>query len=148
MVTETTPAAVERVVEEFLAAWSAHDLDRLLALFTDDVVYEDVPVGAVLHSKDELRAFAQGWFIVSPDIRFELTAKVVTGSRAAVEWVGSGTHRGDLPGMPATGKLWKVRGASVMELAGSKITRCTDYWDFATVMRQLGFLPEAAAGAG
>lgn len=145
MVTEATPAAVERVVQEFLAAWSAHDVDRLLSLFTDDVDYVDVPVGAVLHGKEELRAFAAGWFAVSPDITFEPTATVVTGSRAAAEWVGSGTQHGDLPGMPATGKPWQVRGASVMELAGGKIKRCTDYWDFATVMRQLGFLPDATA---
>ncbi|HLZ68622.1 MAG TPA: ester cyclase [Dehalococcoidia bacterium] len=142
MVTETTPAAVERIVDEFLAAWSAHDSERLLRLFTDDVEYEDVPAGAVNHGKAELRAFAEGWFAASPDIRFELTSKVVTGSHAAAEWVGYGTQRGDLPGMPASGKQFRVRGASVMELAGGKVKRCTDYWDFATVMRQLGFLPE------
>lgn len=145
MVTEATAAAVERVVQEFLAAWSAHDPDRLLQLLTDDVDYADLPAGAALRGKEQVRAFAQGWFAVSPDIRFEPTATVVTGSRAAVEWVGSGTHQGDLPGMPATGKPWQVRGVSVMELAGGKIARCTDYWDFATVMRQLGFLPEAAS---
>ena len=27
-------------IEQWAAAWSAHDLGRLLTLFTDDVIYE------------------------------------------------------------------------------------------------------------
>jgi len=142
MVTEATTTAVDRVLDEWLASWTAHDVGRIQALFADAMEHEDVPVAAINRSKDDLRVFAEAWFAVSPDIHFECTGKVMTGTRAAVEWVGGGTHQGDLPGMPATGKRWQVRGVSVVELEGGKIIRCRDYWDFATVMRQLGFLPE------
>lgn len=148
MVSQTTTASVERILDEWLAAWSAHDISRLQALFADAMEHEDVPVGAVNRSKADLRAFAEAWFAASPDIHFTSTLKVVGDGRAVVEWVGGGTHKGDLPGMPATGKPWQVRGVSVVELAGGKISRCRDYWDFATVMRQLGFLPDAAGSAG
>lgn len=145
MVAEAPTADVERLLDEWLASWSAHDIGRLQALFADVMEHEDLPVGAVNRSKDDLRAFAEGWFAVSPDIRFEPALTVVTGSRAVVEWIARGTQVGDLPGMPATGKPWEVRGVSVIELDGGKIRRCRDYWDFATVMRQLGFLPGPAA---
>ena len=143
----TATAAVDRVLDEFIAGWSTHDMERLLPLFTDDVEYEDVTFGVANHGKEELRAFAEGFFAVSPDVTFELTSKVVTSTRVAAEWVAKGTHQGDLPGMPATGKPWQVCGASVMELADGKITRCADYRYFATMMRQLGFLPEAGSSA-
>jgi predicted ester cyclase len=52
-----------------------------------------------------------------------------------------GTHRGDLPGMPATGKQVDVRGASILEFAGDRIRRCSDYWDMATFLKQLGLMP-------
>jgi steroid delta-isomerase-like uncharacterized protein len=130
----------EGLIREWADAWSKHDTERLLALFTDDVEYEDVTFGVVNHGKEELRAFAEGFYVVSPDMTFDLTSTTIAGDRAAMEWVASGTHAGDLPGMPATGKRYEFRGATVVELAGGKIRRNADYWDFATLMRQLGFL--------
>ena len=60
---------------------------------------------------------------------------------AAMEWVMSGTHKGDFPKMPATTKPFSsVRGATIVELQGGKIRRCSDYWDAATFMRQVGLL--------
>jgi hypothetical protein len=48
--------------EALLEAWAAggsppHDLDRLLALFSDDVVYEDVALGVVNLGNEQPRAF-------------------------------------------------------------------------------------------
>jgi ketosteroid isomerase-like protein len=40
-------AALEPVLDEWAAAWSSSDVEKLLPLFTDDVRYEDVTVGAV-----------------------------------------------------------------------------------------------------
>jgi steroid delta-isomerase-like uncharacterized protein len=53
----------------------------------------------------------------------------------------SGTHAGDFPGMPATGKRLSVRGSTILELEAGKIRRESDYWDAATFMRQVGLLP-------
>jgi ketosteroid isomerase-like protein len=43
--------------------------------------------------------------------------------------------------MPATGKRFSVRGATILELQSGKIRRNSDYWDAASVMRQVGLLP-------
>jgi len=60
---------------------------------------------------------------------------------ACPEWVMSGTHKGDFPGMPATGKRFSsVRGAMIVELQDGRIRRCSDYWDAVTFMRQVGLL--------
>ena len=54
----------------------------------------------------------------------------------------SGTHKGDLPGIPATGKRFpSVRGSTILELEAGKIRRESDYWDAATFMKQVGLLP-------
>jgi steroid delta-isomerase-like uncharacterized protein len=71
-----------------------------------------------------------------------LTSTLVAGNRAAIEWTGQGTHQGDMPGMPATNKRATFRGVSIMELQDGKIKRNTDYWDMATLMKQLGFIAE------
>jgi steroid delta-isomerase-like uncharacterized protein len=54
----------------------------------------------------------------------------------------SGTHQGDLPGMPATRKSFAVRGATALELDNGRISRNSDYWDMATLLTQLGLMPE------
>src|SRR5262249_36332237 len=115
--------------------------DRLLALFTDDVMYEDVTMGAVNHGKGELRTFGEGFFAGFPDVTFEVSSRFVSGTRGGLEWVMRGTHRGDLPGLPATGKQVEGGGASILAFAGESTRRCSDYWDMTTFLRQLGFLP-------
>ena len=60
---------VERVLDEWAYAWSAHDPDRLVALFTDDGVYEDVTFGVVSRGQAEVRAFAQRIFAGAPKLQ-------------------------------------------------------------------------------
>ncbi len=131
----------ERVLEDWATAWSSHDTKKVLSLFTDDCVYEDVTFGAINRGKKELRAFADGVFAGVPDFKVDLTARFVAGSWAGMEWVMSGTHKGDFPGMPATGKRFSTRGVTILELQAGKIRRNSDYWDAASVMRQVGLLP-------
>jgi steroid delta-isomerase-like uncharacterized protein len=53
----------------------------------------------------------------------------------------SGTHRGDFPGIPATGKGFSsVRGSTILELDDGRIRRESNYWDGATLMKQVGLL--------
>jgi steroid delta-isomerase-like uncharacterized protein len=133
----------KRTIEHWAALWSAHDLTRLLTLFTEDIVYEDVTMGVVNRGQSELHTFAEGFVSGFPDVTFELRSSTADGARGGAEWVMRGTHTGDLPGMPATGKRVEVRGASIFEFAGDRIRRCADYWDMATFLRQLGFMPGA-----
>lgn len=89
----------------------------------------------------ELRAFGEGFFSGFPDVTFELGSSFANGTAGAAEWIMRGRHTGDLPGMPATGKRIEVRGASVFEFVGDRIRRCSDYWDMATFLKQLGLMP-------
>jgi steroid delta-isomerase-like uncharacterized protein len=138
-----TDPTVHGIPDEWAAAWSSHDPERVVSLFDEDCVFEDVTFGVVARGKKELRAFAQGVFAGIPDFKIELTSRFMAGGAAGVEWVMSGTHKGDFPGMPATGKRFSIRGATILELAEGKIRRDSDYWDAASVMRQVGLLPAA-----
>jgi steroid delta-isomerase-like uncharacterized protein len=134
--------AVPDLLDALADAWSGGDVETFVALFTDDCFYEDVPLGLSASGKEELRAFVTPLMAASPDFRLRLTSKVVAGDRGGTEWEMTGTHEGDLPGLPRTGKRFQVRGASALELAGDRIRRCTDYWDLAIFLRQLGFITD------
>src|SRR5688500_690538 len=127
-------------IEKWASAWSAHDMGRLLPLFTDDVVYEDVALGVVNRGTAELRAFAEGFLSGFPDVAFELRSIGSDGATGGAEWVMRGTHKGDLPGMRSTGKRIEVRGSSIFEFTGERIRRCSDYWDMVTFLKQLGLM--------
>ncbi len=136
--------AQDRLIEDWARHVSSHALEQLLSLFTDDVVYEDVATGIVNHGKNEVRAFFERNLASVPDVTFELTSKLATGTKGGAEWVMRGTHRGDEPGMPAMNKPVEVRGASIFEFADGKIRRCADYYDVAVLLRQLGQMPSGA----
>ena len=133
----------DRTLMQWAELWTAHDIDRLLALFTEDCIYEDVAFALVNHGKRELRLFAQGMLAAFPDLRVELKSHFAAESWGAMEWIMSGTHEGDLPGMAATHKKFSLRGATVAELNEARIKRLSDYFDLTTFLKQIGLMPGA-----
>jgi steroid delta-isomerase-like uncharacterized protein len=93
---------IEELAKIYIAAVNSHDVEKMVSFFTDDCVYEDMAVGVVNRGKQELKAFVTGWYILSNDLNFEVTSFFSAGDWAATEWIMSGTHTGDLPGIPAT----------------------------------------------
>jgi steroid delta-isomerase-like uncharacterized protein len=128
----------EACLVQWAELWSRHDIDGLLAIFTDDCIYEDVTFAMISRGKIELRAFANQILAALPDFHIELKHHFVAGNWGAMEWVMSGTQEGNLPGMPATRRQFSLRGATVAELDGARIKRLSDYWDLAALRYQLG----------
>lgn len=126
----------QRLGQEFCDAWTSHDADRVVALFTKDAVYEDVPFG-LKATGSELQAFARDFFLAVPDVRVECVSVEERGGHGSIEWIFSGTD----VGIFKTGKPFSLRAVSVFDTRGGKIARNVDYYDAATFMRQVGMLP-------
>ena len=60
-----------RLIEQEAVGWS-RNMDQLMAVFTDDVIYEDAPMGLVLHGKQELRGFATTFFNGFPSAKMSM----------------------------------------------------------------------------
>jgi steroid delta-isomerase-like uncharacterized protein len=125
------------VAEQWIAAWNSHNPDKVLPLFTDDLVYEDVAFGEVSHGKTELRKFVADEYEGVPDLELKLVRVDFNGNHGTIEWTFNGTDKGVFK----TGKKFSVRGVSVIDLRGGKISSNLDYYDSATIMRQVGILP-------
>ena len=132
--------ALERILDQWATAWSSNDSERLLPLFTDNIVYEDVTFGAVNQGKTALRDFATATFGAFADLKFELKSRMVAadGKSGAMEWVWRGRQTKDFPGLPATNKPFEIRGATVVQFNDGKISRNSDYWDLATYKKLVG----------
>lgn len=73
-----------------------------------------------------------------PDINIAITNRVAHGNQVSAEWVATGTHNGDLPGMPATGRPFILRGVTVTIREQGKIVREAIYYDLRDLKRQIG----------
>jgi steroid delta-isomerase-like uncharacterized protein len=125
------------LAQKWVDAWNSHDASAVAVLFTRDALYEDVPFGVVNRGPDQIRAFAQFFFTVVPDLHVNLVNSSLKDGHGTIEWVFSGTDQG----VYGTGKTFAVRGVTVLDVRGAKISRNSDYFDLATMLRQLGLLP-------
>src|SRR2546421_1852189 len=149
--TETpTPAIDAAFAEDFfprwLEAWNSHDPDRLLALMTDDISYEDSAWPTTMRGHGEVREFLRHAWTAFPDMRFELKDGPFlhpTLPSATATWTGSLTHTGpiDPPGVAPTGRHVEFAGFDLHEYRDGKVARLWICFDVAAIMRELGVLP-------
>jgi steroid delta-isomerase-like uncharacterized protein len=132
-------------IAKYLDAWNRHDPEGAAAMVCPEVLYEDVAAGRVMRSPKEVADWVRENVAWSSDFHFELTGQVASGDDVHCEWVLSGTHTGDLRGIPATGRPFSVRGASIARIEGGRIREQRDYWDRMTLLIQLGVLPDPGA---
>ncbi len=125
------------VAEKWIAAWNSRSPDKMIPLFAGDIFYEDVAFGEVSHGSAEVRKFAASEFEAVPDLELKLLRANVHGGHGTIEWIFSGTDKGVFN----TGKKLSVRGVSVIDVRDGKIFRNLDFYDSATIVRQVGLLP-------
>jgi steroid delta-isomerase-like uncharacterized protein len=97
-------ADTRTVVERFNDAFNSHDVDAVMALMTEDCVFENTrpaPNGTRYEGAAAVRQFWVDFFANSPQARFETEEMFGAGNRAVVRWVyrwtkpaGSGQVRG------------------------------------------------------
>lgn len=133
-----TPESLD-LLQQWAAGWSnLADPASLLALVTDDVVYEDVAVGDLIEGTAAFKQLLTDADAAIPDFTITLDSGLVSGDLAASEYVISGTQSGDLPYLAATGKSFSLRAASIFTLAEGKIQRESRYYNMLSFLSQLG----------
>lgn len=141
---------VREFLERWVEAWSSHDVDRLLALMTEDIEYRDDSWPKTMHGHSDVREFLNTVWRASPDMTFELLAGpyVIPGEpRAAFHWRGWGTHTGalDPPGFAPTGRRWEIDGVDFHEYRDGRVSKLRIAFDMMSVSRQLGLSPESGS---
>jgi steroid delta-isomerase-like uncharacterized protein len=127
--------------EEALAAWNRGDAAGVVANMAEDVIWRDIALGMPLQGPAALAESAQTYMDAFPDLRVKVNSYTVDGPRLAQEWTSTGTHRGEMLGIPPTGR-W-------VETYGCLITTCDEsglviegsvYWNPLEMLRQLGIV--------
>jgi steroid delta-isomerase-like uncharacterized protein len=111
-------------LQAFLDAFNAHDVDAVMAFFTEDCVFDmprgPAPGGRRLTGKREVREGIKSRFDGIPDVEYVDDRHWTCGDRGVSEWTIRGTQ--------ATGERIEVRGCDLFEFAGGRIRRKDSYW--------------------
>lgn len=134
--------SIVQEIHEHLAAETAQDLDALLEGMTEDCFNLVIPDPQRLYAgPEEVARRYRGMWATFPDLKVEMRRIVSVQENLAVsEHTLSGTHGGDLFGVPATGKHVEVETAVIWDVVDGRIRGETVYFDVATMLRQVGFL--------
>ena len=123
------------------------DLDAAVAAFADgQATYDVVPLSflapdgqALTHPTPEaVHAHLAELTTAFPDLELVVERVHHADDAVIVEGRSTGTHLGELAGLPATGRRMDVRACVVYRFEGDRMTNETVYFDLATQMRQLG----------
>lgn len=127
--TPDTPDASERLVRDFLGAWTGRDIDTLCGYFANDAVYHNVPVApikGIAGIRQIFVAFLEAFEAASLDV---VTLAAAPGLVIAERIDRFVMRNGTRVVLPVTG---------VFEVRGGRITRFSDYFDLADFERQSG----------
>ena len=131
-------------IERLLDDYNRHDSGKFASYFAADGALRVVATGEVNNSREQIAtAAAERWRAI--DYTLQPSGIYECGDHVWVEWMQSGTHVGELMGIPATGRSYEMPGCSHFIFGGDGlIVSDIVYFDLATVLRQLGVLPEPA----
>jgi steroid delta-isomerase-like uncharacterized protein len=138
-----------RLARAFYESWNERDFDRGAELVAEDGVQTIVGSGERFEGPDGFRRFSRMWADAFPDGRVEIESLIEAGDRVVVEFVGRGTHTGPLVSpmgeIPPTGRTVELRLCDVYEFRNGKMQAQRSYFDTASLMQQLGIMPEMQA---
>ena len=137
-------AAVDRLVDRWQSAWMGRDPEAFRPLCAPDVHYEDPLCTEPLEGAAAIAEHAGRLWAAFPDARVERTGQRLSDGRfLAAPCKVLGTHRGELEGLPPTGRFVVVHVVLYGELDPDRrrLWRARAFFDAYDAAVQLGVLP-------
>ena len=110
-------------------------------LVAADFVGHDPALPEPMRGPAGLKQFFDDFLAAFPDGSQTIETQLAEGDYVATRWTGRGTHKGELMGIPATGKQVTVSGITISRLSDGKVAEEWATWDTLGMMQQLGAVP-------
>jgi steroid delta-isomerase-like uncharacterized protein len=123
-----------RIFEEL---WNDRNLTVIDEIISPDYIHHDPQAADIPAGIDGYRQFVDRYINAFPDLHMTVEDEIVAGDVVAVRWTVTGTHRGQLPGLPPTGKSISLTGMSIARLRDGKFVESWNNWDALGMMQQL-----------
>ena len=130
---------ITALLDRFIAGLRARDVGAMMPLMLDKCTFEG-PASGELKGKPAIEAFYRAWLGAFPDMELDQRYLLQDGHRAVVVWTFSGTHQGDLFGVPGTGKRLSYDVLMAIRFEGTGIAGLRFFYDFAAALVKTGAL--------
>lgn len=127
------------VAQQVMKALSEHDLESIRARAAQEARFygwAPEPLDADGH-----RAFMSALLAAFPDSSFMIDDVIAEENKVAVRHRLLGTHRGELQGIPPTGRSVEVGGIVIFRIENGAIVEAWLNADIMGMMQQLGVVP-------
>lgn len=136
---EENKALVRRELEEIFNEGRLDLADELLAA---DYVVHDSALSEPVRGIEGFKRLRAGYHDASSDVRTTIDDMITEDDKVVTRWTTRGTHdKGEMLGVPPTGKRIEVTGITVNRISGGKIAEDWTVWDSLGLLRQLGAVP-------
>jgi steroid delta-isomerase-like uncharacterized protein len=136
-VSEENKALALSLIQE---VWGKKNLDNLDKFIAADIVDPELPPGFPA-GRDGMKAFPGMFLNAFPDTNMVAEDQIAEGDLVVTRWVATGTHKGELMGIPATGKKITVEGIDIHRISGGKSVEHWLQFDQMGMIQQLGVIP-------
>lgn len=119
------------------------NLDLIDELATDDYVDHEEALPGQPPGRDGARFFVTAIRAAFPDIKVKtMGPSLADGDFEASHVIMTGTHRGDMAGVPATGNSVEFGGTDIIRVEDGKVAEHWGTTDTLTLMQQIGAIPQ------
>jgi steroid delta-isomerase-like uncharacterized protein len=139
MSTENNKAVTHQFMEDL---FNKRNLAIVDALCVTNVVNHGL--GPEASGIEGTKRSASMYLAAFPDLHFDLEDFIAEGDQVVVRWTSTGTHKGELMGIPPTGKQFSATGIEIYRFESGKIV---EHWlasDQLGLLQQLGIVPAPA----
>jgi steroid delta-isomerase-like uncharacterized protein len=134
---EENKALARRLFEDI---WNKGNLDAFDDIYAPDIVNHTLPPG-IPQGIEGNKMFTKMYLTAFPDTKMTIDLQIAEGDKVVTRWHAQGTHKGELMGIPATGKQATVTGIAIDRIAGGRIVESWGEFDQMGMMQQLGVVP-------
>jgi steroid delta-isomerase-like uncharacterized protein len=127
----------------FEEVWNEKRVEKIDDLVSADYVHHDV-LSPDRQGITAYKQFVNLYLNAFPDVHFNIEDEISEGNTVVIRWTVTGTHNGDLPGVPRTGRPISVTGITIARLGNGKFVESWNNWDALGMMQQLGAVPTEA----
>jgi steroid delta-isomerase-like uncharacterized protein len=140
MSTQANETTVRQWVE---AGWNNGDFRMIDAVYAPDYVGHGP--GQDITGPEAFKQFVAMWRTGLPDFHMTIEDLIAVGDQVVWRFTVTGTHEGNVLGVPPTGRSASTTGIVITRFAGG--TWAEDYFevDFLSLLQQLGAIPAPAA---
>jgi steroid delta-isomerase-like uncharacterized protein len=131
---ERNKSNVRRLLNEIWGKWDENAVDELYA----PTFVDHTPTPGTSPNREGVKQSMRVYHKAFPDSRFSIDEVIAEGDDVACRFSYTGTHKGELFGMPATGKRVSVVGLAIGRLENGKIVESWELVDQQKLMEQLG----------